>query len=474
MFILFRAVLSDSASAVPGDPRGLEYIHQNYGALPWKDVVFPAVRVARYGFPLTEDSLFFFNLVTREYDFLTHDPIWAIDFAPNGTRLGLGEIMTRRRYANTLEAIANEGADAFYTGAIANSTVRALQAQNGTMTMKDLENYKVISRKPVETFYRGYRVLGCGAPASGAVTMSVLKTVEGYADFGAPNMLNLSTHRLVEAMRFGYAQRASLGDPDFVEGMDRYQQEMFDEAKSTITRGKISDFHTLNISAYNPSGFEIKEDSGTSQITSADEKGMAISLTTTINLIFGNHIMVAETGVILNDEMEGKDHISHSGHSSRRASKGLYCADFSIPKKRNEFGYSPSPANYIRPRKRPMSSVTPTIVEHSNNSLYYVIGSAGGSHIITATLQALWHVLDHNMTAMQALAEPRVHDQLIPNVASFEWNFNNATVDFMQNRLHNISWARPLTSAQGIRRLWNGSFEAAGEPRQKASAGYTI
>ena len=121
-----------------------------------------------------------------------------------------------------------------------------------------------------------------------------------------------------------------------------------------------------------------------------------------------------------------------------------------------------------------MSSVTPTIVEHaSNHSLYYVIGSAGGSHIITATLQALWHVLDHNMTTSQALREPRMHDQLVPNSTSFEWDFNNATVDFMRERLHNVSWAPRFTSAQGIRRLWDESFEAVGEPRQKASAGYT-
>ena len=275
-------------------------------------MVLPAVRIARYGFPLTEDSLFFFNSVAREYDFLTHDPAWAIDFAPNGTRLGLGEIMTRKRYADTLEAIAHNGADAFYSGTIANSTVRALQAQNGIMTMEDLENYRIISRKPVETFYRGYRVLGCGAPASGAVTLSVLKTVEGYADFGDLDMLNLSTHRLVEAMRFGYAQRASLGDPAFVDGMDQYQQEMLDEEKSATTRGKISDSHTLNISAYDPSGFEILEDHGTSHVVSADENGMAISLTTTINLIFGNRIMVPETGVILNNEMDGRQRFSNS------------------------------------------------------------------------------------------------------------------------------------------------------------------
>ena len=296
---------SKRSSAVPGDPRGLEYLHKHYGVLSWESVVSPAVRVARYGFPVTEDGLFFFDIVTRDYDFLEHDPNWAIDFAPNGSRLELGQIMTRKRYADTLEAIAFNGADAFYTGAIANSTVRALQAENGTMTIEDLESYRVVSRKPVETTYRGYRILGCGAPASGAVTMSVLKTVEGYTGFGTLDMLNLSTHRMVEAMRFGYAQRASLGDPNFVEDMDGYQQEMFNEKRSAMTRAKISDFHTLNISAYDPSGFEIAEDHGTSHVVSADKDGMAVSLTTTINLIFGNRIMVPETGVILNNEMEG-------------------------------------------------------------------------------------------------------------------------------------------------------------------------
>ena len=461
---------------MPGDSRGLERLHKDYGALSWEDVVSPAVRVARYGFPLTEDNLFFFDLVTKDYDFLKHDPTWAVDFAPNGTRLGLGDIMTRKRYANTLEAIALQGADAFYTGAIAKSTVQALQAENGTMTLEDLESYAVISRKPVETTYRGYRVLGCGAPASGAVILSVLKTVEGYRDIGALDMLNLSTHRLVEAMRFGYAQRASLGDPEFVEGMDKYQQEMFDEDQSATTRAKISDTTTLNLSSYDPSGYEIAENHGTSHIVSTDRDGMAVSLTTTINLIFGSRVMVPETGVILNNEMEGMHYFPRSSSPmvSKQAISNLPLSDFSIPKKRNEFGYLPSPANYIRPRKRPMSSVTPTIVEHvSNNSLYYVIGSAGGSHIITATLQALWHVLDHNMTTLQALKEPRLHDQLVPNVASFEWSFDNATVDFMRERMHNVSWAPPFTSAQGIRRLWDGSFEAVGEPRQKASAGYT-
>ena len=146
------------------------------------------------------------DFATRTYDFLTFDSTWAVDFAPNGTRLGLGDTMTRKRYADTLETIADHGVDVFYTGAIANATIRAVNGANGSMTLEDMEEYKAISRPAAEIDYRGFRVVGCGAPASGAVVLSVLKTVEGYDRFGDTEMLNLSTHRLDEAVRFGYAE----------------------------------------------------------------------------------------------------------------------------------------------------------------------------------------------------------------------------------------------------------------------------
>lgn len=150
--------------------------------------------------------------------------------------------------------------------------------------------------------------------------------------------------------------------------------------------------------------------------------------------------------------------------------------DFSLPGVRNEFGYVPAPANYIRPNKRPLSSITPVIVDHiSNNSLYFVIGAAGGSRIPSATMQALWHVLDHDMTVSQALAAPRFHDQLVPAVTTFEYAFDNATVAAMHDREHNVTWVPPgLSSVQGLRLGWNGEFEAAGEPRQKNSAGMIV
>lgn len=180
---------------------------------------------------------------------------------------------------------------------------------------------------------------------------------------------------------------------------------------------------------------------------------MAISLTTTINLLFGSRLMVPETGIIMNNEMN----------------------DFSIPGISNAFGYVPSPSNFIRPGKRPLSSISPTIVEFPNGTLYFVVGAAGGSRIITATIQNLWHVLDQNLTAPQALAKPRLHDQLVPNVVNFEYAYDNGTVEFMRERGHNVSFIAPgQSTAQALRRLGNGTFEAAGEPRQKNSGGFAV
>jgi gamma-glutamyltranspeptidase / glutathione hydrolase len=246
-------------------------------------------------------------------------------------------------------------------------------------------------------------------------------------------------------------QRTNLGDPLFVKGMDAYEQQMLSDETAKEIRGRISDQRTLNLSAYDPSGIESLETPGTSHVVVADATGMAISLTTTVNLLFGSHLVVPETGVIMNNEQN----------------------DFSIPNTTNAFGYIPSPANFIRPGKRPLSSISPSIVEYPDGSLYFVVGAAGGSRIITATIQNLWHVLDQNMTSKEALAEPRLHDQLIPLTVSFEYAYDNQTVEFMKGRGHNVSWIAPgQSTAQALRRLMNGTFEAAGEPRQLNSGGF--
>ncbi|KAK4941332.1 hypothetical protein LTR10_018742 [Elasticomyces elasticus] len=450
------SIFGGLASGVPGEVRGLAHLHSNYGKLPWSQVMAGAIKTARYGWNVTHDLVNYMqsaNASAAVPNFLVNDPNWAIDFAPNGTLVGLGDTITRKRYANTLETIANEGPDAFYNGAIAEATIAALQAQNGTMTVEDLQNYTVAIRPPANITYRGYRMFSCSAPSSGEVALSVMKVLEGYTDFYAPGKLNLSTHRMDEAMRFGYGERTNLGDPSFLKNISLYQNEMLSAQTAAEIRSKILDYTTLNVSAYDPSGIESLETPGTSHVVTADASGLAITLTTTVNLLFGSNLMVPETGVIMNNEMN----------------------DFSIPGSSNAFGFIPSPSNYIVPGKRPLSSISPTIVEFPNGTLYYVIGAAGGSRIITATIQNLIHVLDQNMTTPQALAQPRLHDQLIPNQAIFEYAYDNETVAFMASLGHNITRVAPgLSTAQGLRRLPNGTFEAAGEPRQQNSGGFAI
>ncbi|KIW01674.1 gamma-glutamyltransferase [Verruconis gallopava] len=443
------------ASGVPGELRGLQYLHENYGVLPWKQVVMPAVKVARYGWRVNEDLVKYMNsAMTGNADgrFLVDNPTWAIDFAPNGELLKLNETITRKRYADTLETIAEHGADAFYSGPIANATIAALRKQNGTMTLEDMQNYTVALRTPSVINYRGYKLTSCSAPASGVVALAVMNIVSGYDDMGDPAALNISTHRLDEAMRFGYGMRTNLGDPSFVENLADYENDMLSAETGKYIRSKIGDY-SHNVSYYDPDGIESLATPGTSHVVVADRSGMAISLTTTVNLLFGSHLMVPETGVIMNNEMN----------------------DFSIPGVSNAFGYRPSPANYIKPGKRPLSSISPTIVEYPDGGLYFVVGAAGGSRITTATIQNLWHVLDQNMTSPEALAEPRLHDQLIPDTVSFEYAYNNATVQFMKDHGHNVSWVAPgASTAQALRLLPNGTFEAAGEPRQLNSGGYAI
>jgi gamma-glutamyltranspeptidase/glutathione hydrolase len=264
-------------SGVPGEVRGLEYLHKKYGSLPWAALVEPAIRTAHDGFPVTEDLVRYMeSSVGDGEDFLSKNPTWAIDFAPNGTRLGLGDTITRRRYGDTLAVIAKRGADAFYSGPIAETMINALQSENGTMTLQDLSNYTVAIRDISQIDYRGYKVTSTSAPSSGVVAMSILKILATYKGFfSTKESVNLSTHRLDEAMRFGYGQvrpirfafhwvierlqkkqRSNLGDPLFVDGVAKYEKQILEQATVDDIRSKISDVRTQNVSAYDPAGLE--------------------------------------------------------------------------------------------------------------------------------------------------------------------------------------------------------------------------
>ncbi|KAE9377462.1 gamma-glutamyltranspeptidase [Stipitochalara longipes BDJ] len=441
------------ASGVPGDLRGLEYLHKKHGILPWKIVCNPAVHVARHGFRVTEDLVRYMHAGHHHGAFLVEDPQWAIDFAPNGTLVGVGDMITRKRYANTLERIADYGADIFYEGEIANYTINAVQAAGGVMTLDDLKNYKVAIRNPISITYKDFTLHSCGAPSGGSVALSILKILEGY-ETSDPELRNLSYHRLNEAMRFSYAARNELGDPDFFGYMSGFEAQMLRQSTVERIRKRISDHHTYNVSHYSPVKYSLPENHGTSHIVTTDASGISITLTSTVNLLWGSLLVVPETGVIMNDEMN----------------------DFSIPGIPNEFGFSPSPINYIAPLKRPLSSISPIIVEHtSNRSLYISIGAAGGSMIPTSTVQSIWHVLEHDMTLPQALKAPRMHDQLLPAITLFEDSFDKDIVQSLGERGHNLTFTgNHMASVQGVRRLWNGTFEAASEPRQLNSGGLAV
>ena len=245
-------------------------------------------------------------------------------------------------------------------------------------------------------------------------------------------------------------QRTELGDPSFQSNVSDFEAKILESATAARIRSKISDLQTQPIEAYDPKGIESLETHGTSHVVSADASGMAISLTSTVNTWFGSYVMVPETGLILNNEMN----------------------DFSIPDSSNFFGYIASPANYVKAGKRPLSSMAPLIVEHrENRTLYLALGGAGGSHIITAVIQGLWNILDRRMGLAEAVKAPRFHDQLVPNTAVFEYEYDNTTTAFMTDKGHNVTWAARYSDIMALRWLPNRTFEAAAEDLHWVDAG---
>lgn len=245
------------SAGIPGELRGLEHIHTTYGSLSWHDVVQPAVVIARNGWEADAEHLRYMDItVERRDDFFTKDPSWAVDFAPNGKRVEVGDWITRRRYADTLEVIGREGVDAFYKGAIANATVRANIAAGGVFTVEDMEDYRMELREPIQTEYHGHLVTSCPGPAGGATVLSILKTMEGY-EIGKAEDVNVTTHRLNEAFRFAFGARALMGDPKYVLNMAEFEKEITSSEYGEVVRGKIKDDRTLDMGVYDPGKWEI-------------------------------------------------------------------------------------------------------------------------------------------------------------------------------------------------------------------------
>ncbi|KAI9101997.1 nucleophile aminohydrolase [Phlyctochytrium arcticum] len=424
-----KAQFGGTGFGVPGEIRGFETAHKLYGKLPWSELFLDSIKLCMDGFVVSDTLVSRMNYVP---DLMLNNTAFREIFAPDGKILEKGQILKRVNYGKTLQEIADVGPSAFYEGRIAESMVKTARADGGIITLNDLKEYNATIQDTVEGWYHGQKVITAPPPTSGPVLLSVLNIMEGY---------NLQGEgRLIESYKHAFAQRGYYGDPvDTIYTNITQISKLFMEKQTAYQiRQNISDSKTFEPDHYKMP-FSMVEDHGTMHVSVLSEEGEAVSMTCTVNLLFGGQIMDQETGIILNDEMD----------------------DFSIPGVPNAFGLEPSPYNFIQPGKRPLSSSVPTIVER-NGKVTHVIGASGGSRIITATVQALSDMLDYNADPATALAHPRLHHQLLPNIIAAEWNTDPNIISELQARGHNVTILPEkfyLSGVELIRRYEDGTIK---------------
>lgn len=351
---------------------------------------------------------------------MINDPDWNPIFInqDTGTLLKHGDTIRRPGYARLLKEISARGAKAFYEGDYAASMIEKVQSKGGILTLDDLKHYRVRVLDAVQGEWLGRRVFTTPAPTSGPILLSVLNVLAGYKNFikDGPDH-GLSAHRFIEALKFGSAQRTRIGDPDFMNKTSLLEIEKIStKQEADYVRSRLDDKRTHGIDYYDPL-FDIKDSHGTMHLSTIDEGGMSVALTSTVNLIFGSQVMDPVSGVIFNDEMD----------------------DTSTPGVPNAFGLNPSPYNYPQPGKRPLSSTAPTIIEYSDGSFYLSIGGSGGSRIFGSIAQVLLN-LDWDMDVSQAIERPRIHHQLLPTYVSAETNTEKHRIDALRTRGHDVQF----------------------------------
>ncbi len=396
-FVPDRSQRGYLASGVPGSVAGMLAAHAKYGKLPLGRVLAPAIRLAEEGFVLSHRQAQRFNGYRPE--FKPYPSTVKYFLKPDTTQRWLeGDLFTQRDLGRVLRRIAEQGRDGFYKGPTADLIVAEMRRGGGLITHADLEAYQAVERAPLVGRYRGRRVITMGPPSSGGVALlQLLNAVEPY-DIRALGWNGSATvHLMGEAMRRAYADRAEfLGDPDFVE------MPIETLASKPYTQERMHSFNpyradtSARLSHGNPYAYESTE---TTHYSVVDNEGRAVSVTTTINGGFGSMVVVDGAGFFLNNEMD----------------------DFSAkPGVPNMFGLVGNEANSIAPGKRMLSSMTPTIVEDEQGRLYMVIGTPGGSTIITTVFQVMLNTIDHGMDIQQAVDAGRVHHQWLPDVLSAE------------------------------------------------------
>jgi gamma-glutamyltranspeptidase / glutathione hydrolase len=444
------------AVGVPGEVRGLAELVRRWGKRSFADCVRPAERLAR-GFPIAERLARVMGPTRQGQDqdpdrqaaaqrFFKQVMVFKEPVRP-------GSIVRRPALGSTLRRLRQAGPQAFYTGRIAEQIVKAVKDAGGVLSLEDLRDYAVVERTPIEIAYRGHRVLSMPLPSSGGI---VIAQVLGILSARLPDPSTIGRgssshlHLLAEALKHGFADRARLlGDADFAEiPVDK----LLDPAYHRELAGRIDDRTVLPHERYGLGGGAKppKDDQGTAHLSVIDAQGNAVALTTTINTWFGAYVVAGDTGIVLNNEMD----------------------DFSLaPNTPNAFGLVGSAQNAVAPGKRPLSSMSPTIVLDQDR-VKMVVGGAGGPTIISGTLQVMLNVLDFNLDVQAASAAPRIHHQWRPEVLVYEPDVPRDVVEGLERRGHKTARRDSLTLVNAVVRTLEG-VEAAAELRASgAPAGH--
>ena len=378
---------------VPGTVSGLEYARAQYGTLPRRALIEPAIRLAQDGFVLQPGDTEMLQAAAADF---RKDPATAAIFLNQGEAFQAGQKLVQADLARTLKAVAEQGEAGFYQGAVGRALVASSQAGGGIITQADLDQYQTRELKPIECSYRGYGIVSAPPPSSGGVVIcEVLNILEGYPMKTLGFRSAQAVHYQIEALRHAYADRNSyLGDPDFVKNpLDR----LLDKAYAGRIRAAIAP-NKAGISKEIKPGVPPHEGSNTTHYSIVDRWGNAVSVTYTLNDWFGARVTAGGTGVLLNNEMD--DFTSKVG----------------VP---NLYGLVQGEANAIAPGKRPLSSMSPTIVTQDGKPVM-VVGTPGGSRIITAVLHTIVNVIDYGMNLQEAVDAPRFHQQWLPESTNVE------------------------------------------------------